>query len=65
MDPEKVWAVIEWALPRMRKQLQSFLAFANFYRQFIPAFAQITLPITNLLKMKEGDKPKPSPNPNL
>lgn len=41
-------------------QLQSFLGFTNFYRQFIPAFAQIALPITNLPKTKRGgDKPKP------
>ncbi|XP_058041925.1 uncharacterized protein LOC131199783 [Ahaetulla prasina] len=60
MDPGKVKAVLEWAPPRTRKQLQSFLGFANFYRQFIPSFAQIALPITNLLKTKGDTKPKPS-----
>lgn len=52
MDPEKVWVVIEWALHCTRKQLQSFLGFANFYRQFIPAFTQIVFPIINLSKTR-------------
>lgn len=60
MDPEKVRAMLEWVLPHTRKQLQSFLGFANVYQQFIPSFAQIALPIMNLLKTKGGDKPKPS-----
>lgn len=36
------------------------MGFANYYRQFIPSFAQIALPITNLLKTKREGKPKPS-----
>ncbi|XP_070797140.1 uncharacterized protein [Pituophis catenifer annectens] len=60
MDPEKVWAVLEWAPPCTCKQLQSFLGFANFYRQFIASFAKIALPITNLLKTKGEVRPKPS-----
>lgn len=60
MDPQKVQAVIDWAPPRTRKQLQSFLGFAIFFHQFIPAFAQIAFPITNLLKTKGEDKPKPN-----
>lgn len=60
MDPGKVQAVLEWAAPKTRKQLQSFLGFANFYRQFIPSFASIALPLTNLLKTKKDGKPRPS-----
>ncbi|XP_013927877.1 PREDICTED: stomatin-like protein 2, mitochondrial, partial [Thamnophis sirtalis] len=60
MDPAKVKAVTEWEAPRTCKQLQKFWGFANFYRQFIPSFAKIALPITNLLKSKGGAKPKPS-----
>ncbi len=36
------------------KQLQSFLGLVNFYRRFIPAAAQILLPLTEALK---GSKP--------
>ncbi|XP_070800866.1 uncharacterized protein [Pituophis catenifer annectens] len=60
MDPEKVKAVLKWAPPSTRKQLQSFLGFTNFYPQFIPSFAKISLPITNLLKTKGEGKLKPS-----
>uniref|UniRef100_A0A3Q2PR12 DUF4939 domain-containing protein n=1 Tax=Fundulus heteroclitus TaxID=8078 RepID=A0A3Q2PR12_FUNHE len=34
-DPEKIKAVLDWPVPETRKQLQRFLGFANFYRQFI------------------------------
>lgn len=54
MDPEKVETVLEWEAPCTRKQMQSFLGFTNFYRHFIPAFAQIALPITNL-QLKERE----------
>lgn len=60
MDPNKVKAVLEWQAPKTRKQVQSFLGFANFYRQFIPSFARVALPITDLLKTKHTlTKPRP------
>lgn len=60
VDPEKVRAILEWAPPHTRKQAQSFLSFANVYRQFIPSLVQIALPITDFLKTKGVDKAKPS-----
>lgn len=30
MDPGKLSAVLDWPVPESRKQLQSFLGFANF-----------------------------------
>lgn len=61
MDPAKVAAVVDWQAPKTRKQLQSFLGFANFYRQFIPSFAQVALPITDLLRTKGLSPTKPRP----
>lgn len=52
MDPKKVQAVLDWQAPTTGKQLQCFLGFANFYHQFIPAFAQVALPLTDLLRTK-------------
>ena len=50
MDPFKVKAITEWKSPKNLKELQSFLGFANFYRRFIPQFAQIAIPLTALLR---------------
>uniref|UniRef100_A0A803SXA8 ribonuclease H n=1 Tax=Anolis carolinensis TaxID=28377 RepID=A0A803SXA8_ANOCA len=52
MDPAKVEDIRGWEAPKTQKQLQSFLGFANFYRTFIKDFARLTLPLTDLLKMK-------------
>lgn len=43
MDPSKVSTVLEWQASTTRKQVQSFLGFANFYLQFILKFAEIAL----------------------
>ena len=38
-DPEAVEAVSTWKAPRMDTQLMSFLAFANYYREFSKGYA--------------------------
>ena len=48
-SPDKVSAVATWPAPKTLKALQSFLGFVNFYRRFIPNFAQISVPLTKLL----------------
>jgi RNase H-like domain found in reverse transcriptase/Integrase zinc binding domain/Reverse transcriptase (RNA-dependent DNA polymerase) len=53
MDPGKVKAVKEWKSPKNKKELQSFLGFANFYRKFIKDFAEDSLAITPLTGKKE------------
>lgn len=52
MDPCKVEAVVRWQAPRRVKDVQRFLGFANFYRTFIPNYASLTVPLTNLLRKK-------------
>jgi RNase H-like domain found in reverse transcriptase len=37
--------------PRTRTELRSFLGLCNVYRRFIPNFAQLASPLTNMLKM--------------
>ena len=39
MEADKVSAVRNWALPRTKKQLQSFVGFTNFYRDFVANYA--------------------------
>ena len=39
-----------------KKQLRSFLEFVNFYRKFIPNFAHIALPLTDLTRKFSPNK---------
>lgn len=48
MDQRKVKAVLEWPTPTNRRDLQSFLGFANFYRRFVRNFSTVAAPLTAL-----------------
>ncbi|GJP37223.1 hypothetical protein CLOM_g21654 [Closterium sp. NIES-68] len=50
IDPKKIEAVRTWKTPESVKELQQFLGFANYYNRFVPQYAKITTPLTNLLK---------------
>ncbi|GJP32774.1 hypothetical protein CLOM_g17372 [Closterium sp. NIES-68] len=43
-------AVRTWKSPENVKELQQFLGFANYYNRFVPQYAKIATPLTNLLK---------------
>ncbi|XP_040197588.1 uncharacterized protein LOC120930474 [Rana temporaria] len=49
-DPAKVQVVKNWPIPRTVKDIRSFLGFSGYYRRFIPHFAQISEPLTSLLR---------------
>ena len=48
MDPAKVEAITNWAVPKTVKGSRSFLGFANFYRRFIRNYSELTIPLTAL-----------------
>lgn len=50
MDPAKVKAVADWAVPQHLKDVQAFLGFCNFYRRFIPRFSTLAAPLTALTR---------------
>ena len=50
MNPEKTDAVQKWETPSTVKEVQAFLGFANFYRQFISNFAKKVKPLYELTK---------------
>ncbi|GJP73424.1 hypothetical protein CLOP_g4139 [Closterium sp. NIES-67] len=50
VDPKKVEAVRTWKTPENVKELQQFLGFANYYNRFVPQYAKLATPLTNLLK---------------
>ncbi|CCO35747.1 Retrotransposable element Tf2 155 kDa protein type 1 [Rhizoctonia solani AG-1 IB] len=50
LDKLKIQAVQEWPIPTTVKQVQSFLGFANFLRQFVANFSHMARPLHNLVK---------------
>ena len=50
IDPKRVEAIQQIALPRNKKELQSFLGKINFLRRFVPNFAELIKHINCMLK---------------
>jgi len=50
MDPVKVAGVAEWPEPTNKREVQSFLGFANFYWQFIQDFSHHARPLFDLTR---------------
>jgi transposase InsO family protein len=50
MDPAKLEPIKTWAVPQDVHDIQVFLGFANYYRRFINKFADLSLPLTQLLR---------------
>ena len=46
MSERKVESIKNWKPPRSVKEVQIFIRFVNFYRQFIKEFSNICTPIT-------------------
>ena len=54
MDPVKVSRVLEWPEPQNKREVQSFLRFINFYRQFIKDFSHHVHALFDLTKKDVG-----------
>ena len=50
MDPDRIAAIVEWPAPKNLHEIQVFLGFANFYRQFIDGYSRVVSPIMILLR---------------
>ena len=44
-DPKAVVKLRDWEIPRNKTEMQSFLGFANYYREFIPWHAKLVAPL--------------------
>ena len=53
METDKVKAVKKWKTPTKIKEVESFLRFANFYKQFIKNFSYMARPLNKLKGKKE------------
>lgn len=49
-NPKKIEAIQKIPPPKNEKQIRQFVAAAGFYRNLIPHFAEVTAPLTDLLK---------------
>lgn len=52
VDPDKTAAVSNWSQPQNPKDLQRFLGLAGYYRRFVRGYADLVLPLSDLLKAK-------------
>jgi len=55
-DPDKVAVIASWPRPKNKTQLKSFLGLVNFVRSYIPDYAAIAHPLTELLGRGRPDK---------
>jgi hypothetical protein len=55
MAQDKVQCIRDWESPRSLRDIQSFIGFANFYRQFIEGFSKIAKPLSNSTKGSPKD----------
>lgn len=49
-DPSKCEVMEKYPVPRTADEVRRFVAFANYYRKFIPNFAEIAIPLNKLLR---------------
>jgi hypothetical protein len=56
--PEKVEAIIDLPQPTTKLALQSFLGMVNFYRRFLPNFAQVIQPLNDAVAESTRSKLK-------
>jgi hypothetical protein len=52
IDPRKIAAFLTFVRPKTGTQVESLLGFANYLRDYIPLFSNITAPLDKLRKMK-------------
>ena len=55
-DPKKVQSIQEYPMLCSKKDVRAFLGLAGYYRRFIPEFASIAAPLTDLTRKGNPDK---------
>ena len=55
-DPGKVAAVKDYPVPVTKKDVRAFLGLVGYYRRFIPQFASLAAPLTDLTRKGKSQK---------
>ena len=56
MEGEQIEVVKNWPEPKLIRDIQVFLGFANFYRRFIQSFSKIAGPLTSMLRTSSATR---------
>jgi len=51
-DPDKVAAVHQMKIPETKKHIRQILGFFSYFRDYIPRFAEVTKPLTDLTQKR-------------
>jgi len=50
MEDQKVSGIADWPPPENQRQVRSFIGFCNFYKRFIERYADMCIPLNDLLR---------------
>jgi hypothetical protein len=53
---DKIQAILEIPEPTTPKQLRSFLGVCNYYREYVPDYSRIAVPLTEMTRPSQGRK---------
>ena len=53
-QPEKLQAIHDWKVPQTVRDIRSFLGLCGFYQRFVPRYATLATPLTDLLHKKNA-----------
>ncbi|GMF15633.1 unnamed protein product [Phytophthora fragariaefolia] len=54
LDPAKTAAIRDMVAPKNARELQRFLGLCGYYRRFLPAYAELVQPLSDLLKQSSS-----------
>ena len=66
-DPEMILSLPKWLEnpPKTRKELQTFLGFAGYYRHFVDLFARIAVPLSQMIRQPKASETPGKTEPSL